>query len=304
MKTFLLLLLVTSTVFAHSPGTLKAHEDGVWKINFSPEGEHFVTAGGDGKVKVWWTECFCSLTSFNHDSNFKVYDAAYLPKQRIVSTSLDGSIYVWNSETGEKLHEITDHTENASHVRAARDGSRFYIASADDRVREYDAETYAPLSSVKTKSPVGIMPYGPARWLTISLEGIQLWDALAGNVTHTFNQSPYYFAMEPIGESLVFVGGNPSQGGELQIIDVAEKKVVKTLDRISGIVWQLAVSPNLEWVGASNLNGPVFVWERATGKLIYSSEKTVPSTISLAFFPEGRAILIGDSSGTVHSARF
>jgi len=282
------------------------HKDGIWKIRFSRGGEHFLTTGGDGKVRVWWVDCYCALSHFNHDTKFKVYDADFFPDGRIISTSLDGSIYVWNMETGEKLKKIEGHTENSSHVRVSRDGALFYTAGADDYVRVRDSVTYEEKVTIKTKSPVGIVPLPGNRLFTVGLQGALLWNLADQSVETEISPSPYYFAMEPLPneENLVLVGGNASQGAPLQIIDTTRKEIVQTFEAVPGYFWQLAVSPNGEWIAGSSYQSKAYVWERATGKLLYTSDEKVGETLSLAFFPEGRALLIGAVDGRLHTARF
>ncbi len=300
------LFLFCALSYAAPVEPVKAHEDGVWKIAFSAEGDHFLTAGGDGVVKTWWTECFCGLASFRHDSNFRVWDAAFFPDHRIVSTSQDGSIYVWQGETGEKVQKIEGHTLNAPRVRVLPDGSRFFTACSDGFVKAWDGKTYTELSSIKTKSPVGIVPLGgtPEHWLTVGLNGVLLWNLAEQKVERTFSESPYYFVSEPISPTQVLIGGNPSQGGPLQILDTEKKEIVQTFDSVPGFFWQVDASRDGKWIGASAYKSKAYVWERATGKLVYSSDEKVGETISLSFFPEGRAIIIGGSDGTIQMARF
>lgn len=308
MKTLITIAMVFSlTGFAFDSGKpLKPHNDGIWKIRFSPTGEHFLTAGGDGVVKVWWSECFCGLSGFNHDKNYKVYDADFFPDQRIISTSHDASIYIWNSETGEKIHKVEGHEEYASHVRVSRDGSRFYTGGADDVVKIWDSKTFALVNSVKTKSPDGMVAFGKSlsSLLTIGLGGVIFWDVENQVAEKTLTESPYYFAMEPINETLVLMGGNASQGAPLQIVDIEKKEVVQTFETVPGFFWQLAASPKGEWIAGSAYQGPVYVWERASGKVIYTSDDKIGPTLSVAFFPEGRAILVGTAEGRLHTARF
>jgi len=308
MKTLLTIALVfTLTAFASDPAKpLKPHNDGIWKIRFSPGGEHFLTAGGDGVVKVWWSECFCGLAGFNHDKEFKVYDADFFPDQRIISTSLDASIYIWGSETGEKIHKVEGHSEYASHVRVSNDGSRFYTGGADDVVKIWDSKTFELVNSIKTKSPDGMVAFGKSlsNLLTIGMDGVIFWDVENQVAEKTLTESPYYFALEPINDTLVLMGGNAGEGAPLQIVDIEKKEVVQTFEKVPGFFWQLAAAKNGEWVAASAYNGPVYIWERATGKLIYTTDQKIGGTLSVAFFPEGRAVLVGTADGRLQMVRF
>lgn len=305
-KSFLVLLVFFSINLFAAEKAMTGHHDGVWKVKFSPEGDFFLTTGGEGSVKMWWTSCLCALTSFEHDKkDFQVYDADFFPDGRVISTSHDASIYVWFRETGEQLAKVEGHTLSTARVRVSPDGSRFFTASSDGKVRIYDSQTYALLDELPTKSPVGIVPVGPSlnSILTVGLDGIQLWD-LTTKTNAGLSSSAYYFAAEPISSHEVLVGGNPTQGGPLEIWDTNTRQVTRQFEQVDGYFWQIAVSRDGKWIGASSFKGKAHVWERATGKRIYSTPDNFGQTMSLDFFPDGRAMLVGDVAGTTRVVRF
>lgn len=308
MKNIVLSLVLLSGLAAiASPTRFQAHRNGVWKIKFSPEGTFFLTTGGDGIAKMWWTDCLCGLTSFKHDAGDRqVYDADFFPDGRVISSSLDGTVYVWFRETGEVMAKIEGHEEYVSRVRVSKDGSHFFTGSADDHVRIYDSKTYKMVGQVETKSPVGIVPLGGEldKLLTLSLHGVTLWNLADAKAVKQLSESPYYFAAEPVSATEVLIGGNPSQGGPLEIWDMEKGKPVTTFDHVPGFFWNLAVSPNGEWVGGSTYLGRVYVWDRKSGRILFTSSEAMGKTMSLAFFPEGRALLIGNAAGQVQVARF
>ena len=302
----MMILFFTSFTGLAADKILKAHQKEIWKIKFSSDGDFFLTTGGDGIVKMWWSSCLCPLTSFSHDSDSQVYDADFFPDGRVISSSLDGSIYIWFRETGEKLANIVGHSEKAPRVRVAKDGSRFFTASSDGHVRSYDSTSYQVTSStIKTKSPMGIVAMVRGL-LTVGLEGIFLWDEKDETKSSRISESPYYFTAEPLpgSDTQVLVGGNASEGGPLQIWDTETKQVLKTFQTVPGFFWQVAASRDGLWVGASAFQGITYVWNRNSGELVYQSPSSLGDTMSLDFFPEGRALLIGNAEGQAHLARF
>ena len=302
LKLALIVLLLAQVGFAEKAMT--GHHDGVWKVKFSPEGDFFLTTGGEGTVKMWWTSCLCNLTSFDHDKKgMQVYDADFFPDGRVISTSLDGSIYVWFRETGEKFTKIEGHSLYAPRVRVSADGSRFFVASSEGKIRIYDSQTYQVLGEVVTKSPVGVVPVGASGLFTLGLEGVQLWD-LSSKVSETLSPSPYFFTAEPVSSHEVLIGGSVGQGGELTIWDTNSRQIVQRLEKVDGMFWQLSVSRDGHWVAGSDFKGKTHVWDRTSGKRIFSTADNFGKTMSVDFFPEGRALLVGDVAGTTRVVRF
>ncbi len=306
------LILAWLILVAFTPGAIaadkeiKAHAGPVWRLRFSPDGLFFVTTGGEGVAKMWWTDCLCSLTSFKHDKAVQVYDADFFPDGRVISTGLDGSIYVWFRETGAKLKKIEGHTENAPRVRVSPGGKTFLTASSDDTIRIYDSQSYEIVNQIKTKSPAGALWAGDhnEKLFWASLAGLQLWSLADKKIEHTFSNSAYYFAVEPAGQSQVLTGGNSSQGAQLKILNALTGEVIRTFEDVPGSFWQLSVSRDENWVGGSTLGGATYVWDRMTGTRVFTSDERFGKTLSLDFVPEGRALLIGSNDGIVRVARF
>lgn len=302
MKALLLFSLVLfGPSFAFAEKVLKAHTVPITEIEFSPEGDFFLTGADDGTIKMWWTECLCGLTSFKHGDNRRVYDAEFFSGGRVVSTSANATAYVWNRETGEKLHQFTGQTESIPRVRISPDGSTIFLASSDDRIRYYNSETYEKLGELKTKSPVGIASYGD-KLLTVGLHGLLLWNLAEKSVAKELSTSPYYFTMESLGDNRAVVMGNPTMGGPLQIVNLETAEIEKTFDKVPGAFFHLDTSRDKKWIAGTSNNDILYVWSD-TGKLVYESKPDQGIT-AVAFFPEGRAVLAGKRNGSAQVIRF
>jgi WD40 repeat protein len=76
---------------------LKAHDDWVWALAFSPDGESFVTAGGDGLIKIWKDS---SPETLRPPHSGRVRAIAFSKDGRfVVSGGEDEEIKLWNVET-------------------------------------------------------------------------------------------------------------------------------------------------------------------------------------------------------------
>lgn len=281
----------------------RAHDDGVWKLSFSPDASRFLSAGGDGWIRVWRTKDFTEVSSFRHVTDFKVYDAAFFPDGRVVSTSLDGSRFVWDSQTGKALRKLKGHTLYGATVAVSHDGTRFFTGGSDGWVVVWNARDYSEIARLKVKSPVGIVPiYKSHHIVTASLDGISEWDTDQKEILQSYSESPYFFSLNGAFANAFFAGGSYHEKAELRLVEQTKGTVLQTYGGVKGFVWQTAVSADRRFVGASSFDGPVHVWNLRTGKMVYESEEQ--NSISLAFLPRGRGLLIGNADGTISVKRF
>ncbi|MHC4643564.1 MAG: protein kinase domain-containing protein, partial [Planctomycetota bacterium] len=90
-----------------SPRTLLGHLDGVYDIAFAPDGRRFVTAGGDGTIKIWDAADGRELMTLRgHD--FPVISITFRPDgKRIASVSRDSKIKIWDAQSGTEMMTLT-----------------------------------------------------------------------------------------------------------------------------------------------------------------------------------------------------
>ena len=148
---------------------VRAHDDGVDHLSFSPDGQVLSTASWDGKGKLWDATSLkqltvfdmsphCLSTAISPDGNllafssedyamlFDVQSGARLhlleghqntvdcidfsPDSRLLATgSHDRTIRIWDTQTGEVLHEIAAHRDKVDAIAFSADGRT--IASGD-----------------------------------------------------------------------------------------------------------------------------------------------------------------------------
>jgi len=274
------------------------HEDGVWKLAISPNGEHLLSCGGDGSVKIWETGSLKLVSTFQHDKKWQVYDAAIFPDgERVLSTGFDASIYIWSLKTGERLHQVKGHTLFVP--RVAMGASHFLTGGQDRLVKVWDAATYAFLGEIKTRSPVGIaeLPESPDTLLVASMEGVHLWSVASGLKIQSYSDSSFYFALALL-KGAFLTGGNLQQEGTLKRLALKDGAVVTEYKGLSGSIWQLTVSADQTRMASSIFRGPSAVWDVASGALVWKSPDA-RETIGVALSGDGKTLYLGDNDGTI-----
>ncbi|XRB10094.1 WD40 repeat-like protein [Pycnococcus provasolii] len=111
-----------------------------------------------------------------------VYSASYSTDgTRIVSSSQDKTVRVWDATTGACLSVLEDHSDSVISASYSADGTRIVSASRDKTVRVWDATTGACLSVLEGHSSVVCSASYSAdgtRIVSASLDNtVRVWDA-------------------------------------------------------------------------------------------------------------------------------
>ena len=97
-----------------------AHDEYVYMIRFSPDGQQLVTAAGDNVARVWsWTTQEPLLT-LPHKA--AVYAAEFSPSgEHLATGSGDGNVTLWKFPSGTQVAQQQEHAdgEEKQHQRAA-----------------------------------------------------------------------------------------------------------------------------------------------------------------------------------------
>src|SRR5207247_201493 len=83
---------------------LKGHEKRVWNVAFSPDGSHFVTASGDGTVKVWDKDQGAGQKRIFRQSGPRTTHALLRDENTLLALN-EHSVCAWNLTTGKQLFQ-------------------------------------------------------------------------------------------------------------------------------------------------------------------------------------------------------
>lgn len=259
-----------------------AHRGQVFRIVFNAQGTRLATAGDDGVARIWDASSGAELAVLPHEG--WVYGADFSPDGKLLATSdFTGVVRIWDVTSGERLRSIDAHVKPDGadllsgfifRVSFSPDG-RFLATAGWDRTA--------------------------AVWDVVSGAEIFRLDALSPGSSFRVNQA--LFTAD--GAHLVTAGGD----GAARVWEIAAAleggplptEPLLTLSGHSGIVWDVALSPDklrLATIGFDNL---VKVWDANTGAQLLTLSGYIIGP-DVAFSPDGAHLLTAgfDGAARVH----
>ncbi len=295
---FLLLACSVSSAAPAEPEELKAHDDQVYSVAFSPDGKYLATGGFDNLVKVWdFTQRKELFKLTGHTG--PVYCVAFSKDgTTLASSSDDKTVRLWNVADGKFLREIKGHTGIVDSVAFSPDGKTVATGSSmpDKTVRLWNV---ADAKEVKNLGAHG----GSVYCVAFSTDGkylascggdnlIKVWDVAAQKELkqlkgHTLGVTAVVFA--PDDKTLY----SCSQDKTLRHWDFLNDAEAKLLPILSGSTVGLLGSPSGQGaLLAISLPGP-------RKSELKSMGPTPDDLYGLAFSKDGKALATCGYAGNV-----
>ncbi len=117
----------------------KTHWGHVTSLDFSPDGEKMVSAGHDGLAVLWNIESGALLELMRHPASLTC--VRYLDDSRILTTSREGNMYIWDAESGALERKVLAHDSDVFSAAIQRQGARPILCtgSKTGEIKRWDA---------------------------------------------------------------------------------------------------------------------------------------------------------------------
>ena len=226
--------------------------------------------------------------------------------QRIVSSSSDGTIGIWDAETGQMIGDaLTGHSAGVASVAFSPNGQRIVSGSLDRTVRIWDAITGQPIGKPLTGHTnyvltVAFSPDGQ-RMISGSSDGsVRTWDVETGSpvgnpLTHEADVS--FAAFSPNADRVVCI----HPGHTLVIWNaLSGHPAGEPLMGHADVIQSVAFSPNGRLIVSGSRDRTVRIWDASTGRPVGIPLTNYRGSIMcVAFSADGRSVVSGSLDGTV-----
>lgn len=296
---------------------------GVIGLSLSRDGRRLVSAGADGRIRLWDVRAGEVRRILSGHTN-AVYIAVLSPDEKLIaSSSRDTTVRIWDVRTGRELHKLTGYRCSVKAVAFSPDGRLVASVGNDGMLKLWDVRSGKELKSLAHTDSMDVDPSMYS--VVFSRDGkkiyvgngdgqISEWDVATGTETKAWkahNDAVHTLAFGP--DRRVLASGGY---GELtvKLWDIESKREIRTLaeTKTGGLLEQLkpvAFSPDGKLLATgtvgfdSKLRQYVYhrtnVWNVATGEKLFTLEGHKFDVDALVFTPDNRFVLSGSVDGTI-----
>jgi BlaR1 peptidase M56/WD domain, G-beta repeat len=230
-------------------------------------------------------------------------EVAFSPDGRkVMSCSADGTIRLWEVDTGEHLQTLLGHRGAVKSVVFSLDGRRALSSGTDATVRYWDIDTGRELrrfvghygmvySAVLANDDRQVLSCGQDNTL-------RSWDTATGRQVRVLevNKRPIRSVAVSHDSPLALSGGDDGVG---RVWDLATGEELHRLEGHTGEIWHVAMSPDGQMGLTAGLDKNILMWDLRTGKLIHRFQGHEGEVNNLVFSPDGRRFLSASDDMTI-----
>jgi WD40 repeat protein len=275
---------------------------GASHVAYSPDGKVLASVSRQAIV-LWDPKSGKEIRRLGAERGIGATSLAFAPAGKLLATwsaDRNGTIRIWESDTGKELHEIVA-TNNIDGLAFSADGKQIFAGSSKGRVYRWEVETAKPLEAFSggrfrveglAVSPDGKLLAGYDR--SNGNDGrIIIWNGSSGNIIQTLAH-----ASDFPGVTLAFFADNnrlvaTSGYQPARLWDVSRGKEIRLFGPSS---FSVAASPDGKAVAVGG-DGQVRCWDATTGKELGRMRIRPSFSASLSFAPDGKVLAVAcDSS--------
>ena len=266
---------------------LEGHDDVVWGVNFSSDGQTIATASRDKTIKIWDTDGRLLKTISGHKDS--VTSVVFNPDNSLLaSSSWDGTVKLWQPE-GKQLLTISAHSNNVYSVNFSRNGRNLITTGGDGLIKLWN------LQGQHLKTISGHV--GAVNWASFSPDGrliasagedrlVKLWSSegkLLKNLQgHTGKVNHLTFS--PDGKTIASVSDDKT----IKLWTI-EGKLIDTLQGHQGWVFSVNFSPDGQLIASVSDDNKIKLWSRE-GKLLQTLQGHGDGVTGVSFSPDGETL--------------
>ncbi|NEP35367.1 PQQ-binding-like beta-propeller repeat protein, partial [Moorena sp. SIO3B2] len=222
--------------------------------------------------------------------------------KQIISVSGDGTVRLWDTESGQLIHTFEGNTEWVTAIAFSPDGKQILSGSGDGTVRLWDTETGQPLHTLEghtsSVTEIAFSPDGKQIISGSEDNTVRLWDTETGQLIHTFEGHTDLvtdIAFSPDGKQII----SGSNDNTVRLWDTESGQTLHTLEGHTSNVYDIAFSPDGKQILSGSHDTKVRLWDTESGQTLHTLQGHIDGVSAIAFSPDGQEILSVSGDGTV-----
>jgi WD40 repeat protein len=287
----------------HAVEALRPAGGGLIGLVFSPDGRRLAGACGrqPGDVSVLDAATGKEVLSLKGHQK-QIAAVAYAPDgKRLASLSMDNTVRVWDTATGQALHTLPLGGKpiggaDGRGLAYSPDGKRIAAAAPIGAVKVWDAATGQELHDFhEAATSIAFSP--DSRLLAwAGRKGLKVHDAITGKEAYAIKENFDLVLFSPDGPRLIGLGNKG-----VTILEAATGKEVQTLRHRQGQRVDLAaISPDGRRLALVDMRNVIRLWDTTSGQEALALPGHTVSVVGLAFSPDGQRLASADLDGVIH----
>lgn len=223
-------------------------------------------------------------------------------RQRIISSSEDGTIKIWNLPTGEVERTVFSHIGMVTCVAVTPDGRYIVYATSDNTLRIWnlltEVEVRALTGHTATVTSLVITPDGKSVISASKDKTLKVWDLTTYIENRTLSGhtgTVTRVAVTPDGRRII----SASEDKTLKIWNLATGVEENTLAGHSVSVMDIAVTHNSQNAVSVAGDSTIKIWDLSTGMEICALSGHTAMITSVAVTPDGQHIVSASGDGMI-----
>jgi WD40 repeat protein len=228
---------------------------------------------------------------------------AFSPDGKVLASGgYDNRVRLWDPDTGKEVRTLEGHKSYVNGIAFSADGKWLASGSQDNDLRLWEVDTGKErrrfLGHNAPIERLALSPNGKVLASSCLAGTLRLWDTHRGKEIHSLpiDKGSRVSAMKFTPDSKHFAFNNRSDKG-IQLVDVAEGKVIRTFQGHKGSVNELTFTADGSTLISGGADHSIRVWDVASGKeqRRYGDEKEEVRCLALA--PDGKTLAYGTHPG-------
>lgn len=233
-------------------------------VAYSPDGTQLAAVYGTDKV--WLADASGNFRGTLEGQGGLMVSVAFSPRDSLIAaTSVDTTIRVWRTDTGEYQRALPGHTAKVNSVAFSPDGARLASGSSDGTVRVYDPRDSNLLlrifgARLGPVMAVALTPNGRQVAAADDLGRIAIWDLDTGDTVgfwETYGVQYTSLAFNPLNGAQLAAA---SRDGAVYLWDVPTSGLIARYADGSAPVYGVAYSPSGQTLASASADGLIRLW--------------------------------------------